>query len=204
MAGTQSPLGVVSIVKGYRKRTHSRPSGSACCFVFGYRLGTGVHPRGPPPHPSPAVHSLGDTALHWAAIYGNRRVVRSLVAFNADVNAISAAANRRSAPAESPPPSAVQEHAAALCRAARRNRRRRGAARAWRRRGRPERRRVPLRCAAQPNRIRNGRGRAGARRSDGRNGVGSWRSTRRGRGRCMPLTATFPPKSAADGWVRCL
>ena len=38
--------------------------------------------------PTPAVHSDdGWTALHWAAIRGNRRIVRSLVAFNADVNA---------------------------------------------------------------------------------------------------------------------
>ena len=44
---------------------------------------------GPPPHPGPAVHSDGMTmtALHWAAEYGNRRIVRSLVAFNGDVNA---------------------------------------------------------------------------------------------------------------------
>ncbi len=50
-------------------------------------MGTGVPPWGPPPHPGPAVHSDGMTALHWAAYYGNRRIVRSLVAFNADVNA---------------------------------------------------------------------------------------------------------------------
>ncbi len=61
------------------------------------------------------------------------------------------AANRPlSAPAESPPPSAVQAHAAALCRVQWPFRNRRGAAAARRRRGRPEHRRVPLRCAAQP------------------------------------------------------
>jgi ankyrin repeat protein len=32
------------------------------------------------------VHSDGCTALHVAAYYGNRRIVRSLVAFGADVN----------------------------------------------------------------------------------------------------------------------
>ncbi len=49
-------------------------------WVLGY-------PRGPIPAPGPAVHSIGYTALHWAAIHGNRRIVRSLVGFNADVNA---------------------------------------------------------------------------------------------------------------------
>ena len=87
MATAPSPLGVLSIVNGYPKRQHSRPSGRACCFVFGYRLGTGVPPWGPPPHPGPAVHSCGMTALHWAAIKGNRRMIRSLVAANADVDA---------------------------------------------------------------------------------------------------------------------
>ena len=41
---------------------------------------------GPPPHPGPAVHSFGNTALHSAALHGNRRIVRLLIAFNADVN----------------------------------------------------------------------------------------------------------------------
>jgi hypothetical protein len=71
-------------------------------FLFGYRLGPGF-PRGAQPlHRGPAVHSnLGDTALHIAVRRGNRRIVRLLVAFNADVNArgcngcaVSAAANR--------------------------------------------------------------------------------------------------------------
>ena len=57
------------------------------CFP-GTGLGTGLPPSGPPPHPGPAVdRDNGLTALHWAAYYGNRRIVRSLVAFNADVNA---------------------------------------------------------------------------------------------------------------------
>ncbi len=50
-------------------------------------MGTGVPPWGPPPHPGPAVHSLGWTALHWAAMIGNRRILRSLVDADADVNA---------------------------------------------------------------------------------------------------------------------
>jgi ankyrin repeat protein len=35
------------------------------------------------------VHSDGYTALDWAAHYGNRRIVRLLIAFKADVNAQS-------------------------------------------------------------------------------------------------------------------
>ncbi len=42
---------------------------------------------GPPPHPGPAVRSDGWTALHYAAQYGNRRIVRLLIASGADVNA---------------------------------------------------------------------------------------------------------------------
>ena len=50
-------------------------------WVLGY-------PGGPPPHPGPAVHSeYGSTALHWAAAYGSRRIVRLLIAANADMNA---------------------------------------------------------------------------------------------------------------------
>ena len=50
-------------------------------------MGTGVPPWGPPSHPGPAVHSGGMTALHFAALRGNRRIVRLLVASGADVNA---------------------------------------------------------------------------------------------------------------------
>ncbi len=50
-------------------------------------MGTGVPPWGPPPHPGPAVHSDGNTALHWAVFHGNRRMIRSLVDADADVNA---------------------------------------------------------------------------------------------------------------------
>ncbi len=126
--------------------------------LFSVPVGCWGTPVGPTPSPRPAVHSGGMTALHYAALYGNRRMIRSLVDANAAVNAktclgcaVSAAANRPlSAPAESPPPSAVQEHAAACCRDQRPSRIRRGAAAARRRRGRRGQRRVPLRCAAQP------------------------------------------------------
>ncbi len=50
-------------------------------------MGTGVPPWGPPPHPGPAVHRYGSTALHFAAYYGNRRMIRSLVDADADVHA---------------------------------------------------------------------------------------------------------------------
>jgi hypothetical protein len=63
------------------------PRGLRAVLCFGYRLGTGVPPWGPPPHFSSAVHSTGNTALHWAAYHGNRRIVRLLVAFGAVVNA---------------------------------------------------------------------------------------------------------------------
>ncbi len=68
---------------------NGRPSGPACCFVFSRTgLGTGVPPWGPPPHPGPAVHrDNGVTLLHLAAAYGNRRIVRLLVAYGADLNA---------------------------------------------------------------------------------------------------------------------
>ena len=54
MASTPSPLGVLSIVNGYPNRTLSRPSGRACCFVFGYRFGYWGTPVGPTPaRPAP-------------------------------------------------------------------------------------------------------------------------------------------------------
>jgi hypothetical protein len=138
------------------------PRGEPDVLCFGYRLGTGVPPWGSPPHPGPAVHRYGHTALYYAASTilnrGNRRIVRLLVDANADVHAqdgagcaVSAATNRRSVPAQSPPPSAVQAHAAAPCRGQSPFRcHRRGAAAARRRRGRPGQLRVTLRFAAQP------------------------------------------------------
>jgi ankyrin repeat protein len=52
------------------------------CSGTGWVLG---YPWGPPPHPGPAVHRYGSTALHWAASQGNRRMIRLLVASGADV-----------------------------------------------------------------------------------------------------------------------
>ena len=49
-------------------------------------VGSGV-PWGPPPHPFPAVHRHICTALHYAAFYGNRRIVRQLLDANADIDA---------------------------------------------------------------------------------------------------------------------
>ena len=51
-------------------------------------LRSGVPPWGPPlTPPRPALHSGLVTALHMAAHYGNRRIVRLLIAANVDVNA---------------------------------------------------------------------------------------------------------------------
>jgi ankyrin repeat protein len=47
------------------------------------------------------VRSNGWTALHWAAAKGNRRIVRSLVAFGADVNGQNCAGCAFSAGGES-------------------------------------------------------------------------------------------------------
>ena len=198
-------------VNVYPKRNRSRPSGPACCFVFGYRLEpvvTGVPSWGPPPHPGPAVRSDGDAALHWAALFGNRRMVRLLIASDADVNAQNSngCAVSTSASAECgglvPAPPAVQVHAAALGRVQWPIGGDRRAAHARRRRGRPELLRVTLRCAAQPTEPYS-RARAGTRRSNSpkrmessRNGVGSERSTRRRRRRCTPPAASRPPPAS--------
>ena len=56
-------------------------------MFFGYRFGYWATPWGPPPHPGPAVHSDGNTALHSAAYYGNRRMIGLLVDADAKVNA---------------------------------------------------------------------------------------------------------------------
>ncbi len=90
-------------------------------------------------------------------------------------------------------PSVVQVDADALCRVQWLVGRDCGAAAARRRRGRPERSRVTLRCVAQPHRTRNSPARAGRRRGNSRNGIGSSRRTRRGRGRCTPPAASDPP-----------
>ncbi len=154
MANTPSPPGVLFAVNVYRKRKRRRPSGRACCFVFGYRLGTGVPPWGPPHHPGPAVHSNGKTALHWAAWSGNRRIVRLLIAFKANVGAqdddgCALRFGVAGLAAESPP-TAVQVHAAALDRVHGLFRNDCRTAHARRRRGHPGLRQVTLHCAEQP------------------------------------------------------
>jgi ankyrin repeat protein len=63
------------------------PRGEPAVLCFGYRLGTGVPPWGPPPHPGSAVHRYGRTALDWAASNGNRRIIGLLVDANAALNA---------------------------------------------------------------------------------------------------------------------
>ena len=84
-----SPLGVSFVVNGYKNETWpTLGGGPACCFVFGYLLGLELPPWGPPLHPGGAVHRQWcHTALHYAAAYGNLRIVRKLIAANACVNA---------------------------------------------------------------------------------------------------------------------
>ena len=174
------------------------------CF-FGYRLGTGVSAWGPPPHPGPAVHSNGSTALHWAAVYGNRRIVRLLVASGADVNAqndygcavcacgesavecagrVAAAVGRAGTRRCTLPRSMAILHASRSCCCA-----------APTGPSRPSTGNAALRRTAETEN-RTSRARAGPRRSKSRNGGGVSRHTRRGRARCAParrLTAPPPP-----------
>ncbi len=142
-------------VEGSQNVTSLTPLGHTYRFVFGYRLGWGTL-WGHPPHPGPAVHSDGDTALHKAAFYGNCQIVRLLIAVKAAVDAqdrwrcaVSALASTE-CDGRVPALSAVQAHATAQGRAIWQIRSDRRAAPEWRRRGHPERRRVTLRCAAQP------------------------------------------------------
>ena len=79
-------------------------------WVLGYSRGA------PAPHLGLAMHSDGWTALHMAAARGNRRIVRSLVAFNADVNAQDDNGCAVSACGESAV-SAARRITAAVCRA---------------------------------------------------------------------------------------
>ena len=48
-----------------------------------------------PPSPNLRLHSDGGTALHWAAIHGDLRTVRSLIGARADVNVQSQGTLRR-------------------------------------------------------------------------------------------------------------
>ena len=76
-------------VNGYPKPKPWSTLGASVLFcVFGYRFGYWGTPVGPTPiTPGPAVHRNGWTALHSAAARGNRRMIRSLVGFGADLNA---------------------------------------------------------------------------------------------------------------------
>ena len=203
MVSTQSPLGVLSIVNGYPTRNRSRPSGPACCFVFGYRLGTGFRKN--------------RTALHWAAIYGNRRIIRSLVDADADVNAqtdygcavcargesadecagrVAAAVGRAGTRrCTGPRAMAILHPSRSCCCAAPTGPSRTSTGTA------------ALRRTAETEN-RNSRARAGSRRSDtrkwmGSSRMGSSRTTRRGRGRCTPPAASqSPPPHPASRPIR--
>ncbi len=165
-------------------------------------MGTGVPPWGPPPHPGPAVHSDGNTALHYAARNGDRRIVRSLVDADADVNAQDrigcavCARGESTVECAAPRPAAVGRAGTCRC--------------TW-----PRAMAIPTTsrscCCAAPTgpsgtntgsaalrrtaetENRNSRARAGARRSKTRNGLASSRHTKRGRGRCTPPAASRPP-----------
>jgi hypothetical protein len=159
------------------------PRGEPAVLRFGYRLGTRAPPWGPPPHPGPAVHSDGWTALHWAAARGNRRMIRSLVGADADVNAQNDYFGCAVCACSESAVECAGRVAAAVCRA--------GPRRCTM--PRPEAILHPSRscCSAAPTgpsrtttgnaalrrtaetEDRSSRARAGARRSNGRNTVGS-------------------------------
>ncbi len=167
-------------------------------------MGTGLPPWGPPPHPGPAVHSDGNTALHWAAFNGNRRMIRSLVDADAAVNAqnrygcavcacgesadecagrVPAAVGRAGSRRCTLPRAMAILHPSRSCCSAAPT----GPSRATSATGTAALRRT----AGTEN--RSSRARAGTRRSNPRNGMGSSRPTRRGRGRCTPPAASRPP-----------
>ncbi len=147
------------------------------------------------------------TALHWAAMYGNRRMIRSLVDANADVNARTyngcavcargesadecadrvAAAVGRAGPRRCTMPrrEAILHPSRSCCSAAPT-----GPSRTTSSAGGN----AALRRTAETE-DRNSRARAGERRSNPRNGMGSSQPTRRGRGRCTPPAASRPPPS---------
>jgi hypothetical protein len=158
---------------------------------------------GPPPHPGPAVPSDGNTALHWAACGGNRRMIRLLVDANAAVNAqeerrgcavcargesavecagrVAAAVGRAGGRRCTMPRTKAILHASRSCCCAAPTRPSRTAAGT-----------AALRRTAETE-TRNSRARAGARRSDPREVRRSSQSTRRERGRCTPPPPHRPP-----------
>jgi hypothetical protein len=167
-------------------------------------LGTAVPPWGPPPHPGPAVHRYGHTALHHAARRGNRRIVRSLVDADAVVNAqddvyggcavcacgASAvecagrvpAAVGRAGPRRCtwPRPVAIPHASRSCCCAAPTGPSRTATGNA------------ALRRTAETETNLRSRARAGARRSKKRNGMGGSRHSKRERARCTPPAASLP------------
>ncbi len=184
-------------------------------MFFWYRFGYWVPPCGPPPHPGPTVHSGAWTVLHYAAHYGNRRIVRLLIDANADVHAksdygcavcargdsavdcagrvpaaVGRAGRRR---CTMPQPKAILHPSRSCCCAAPTG---------------PS--RTTTTGTAAPRRTaetedRSSRARAGSRRSDGGRCVGSSRNTKRERGRCTPPAASQPPPppsaAGADGYA---
>ncbi len=193
------------------------PRGEPAVLCFGYRLGTKVPPWGPPPHPGPAVHRFGRTALHWAAINGNRRMIRSLVDADADFNAqedywrcavcacsesaVECAGRVRAAVGRAgarrctlPRPMAILHPSRSCCCAAPTGPSRTTTGTA------------ALRRTAETEN-RSSRARAGARRSNSRNGEGSSRASKWERGRCTPPAASqprHPPCLAPHPSPRCL
>ena len=165
-------------------------------------MGTGVPPWGPSPHPVPAVHSDGSTALDWAAIDGNRRMIRLLVDANADVNARNDVGCAVCACGESADECAGRVPAAVGCAGTRRCTGPRTMAIPHASRScccaaptgpsRPSMGTAALRRTAETEN-RSSRARAGGRRGNGRESLGSSRHTERERGRCTPPAASRPP-----------
>jgi hypothetical protein len=87
MASTPSPRGVLFPSTFTETETPQSTLGASLLVCVRVPVGSGAAPLGPPPHPGPAVYSWGDTALHHAAEYGDRRIVRLLIASEADVDA---------------------------------------------------------------------------------------------------------------------
>jgi hypothetical protein len=204
MATAPSPLGVLSIVNGYPKRTLSRPSGRACCFVFRVPVGYWGTPVGPTPAPRP--RRAQRVWLHRAALGGElRQSPNDPIARRCRrrrerperlrVRPFALAANR--------PLTASTESPAAVGRA--------GARRCTGLRAMAILHPSRSCCSAAPTgpsrattgtaalrrtaetENRNSRGHAGRRRSNSRNGMGCSRHTRLERRRCTPPAASQPP-----------
>ncbi len=151
------------------------------------------------------MHRYGWTALHYAAAFGNRRMIRLLVVADADVHArddnwgcavcacgesaiecagrVPAAVGRAgSRRCTMPRPKAILHPSRSCSSAAPTGPSRTSTGTA------------ALRRTAETD-YRNSRARAGARRSNMRDAGGSSRHTRREKGRCTPPAASQPPPS---------